>query len=280
MRARNLKPSIFKNDLLAPADPLYTLIFEGLWCMADREGRLEDKPVKIHIEVNPCRPFESTERSLAWLEENGFILRYPIGSSKYIQVLTFKEHQNPHQKEPASKIRSFDESTSPAPDQTGAGTGQAPEENKCGPADSLFSDSGLLTPDSPSPIPVSLSPDASDTHETRALGFHAVRENYPAFAGRQDWITAQHHANQRIERDGLTWVDLVDAVRRYRAYCDSGAISSPQYVLTPAKFFSGADQPWLQPWTPPPSKAQVKQDRNISASQQWLAEQEAKDAAH
>ena len=44
MRARNLKPSIFKNELLAVADPLYTLVFEGLWCLADREGRLEDRP--------------------------------------------------------------------------------------------------------------------------------------------------------------------------------------------------------------------------------------------
>lgn len=280
MRARNLKPSTFKNDLLAPADPLYTLIFEGLWCMADREGRLEDKPVKIHIEVNPCRPFESTERSLAWLEENDFILRYQVGSSKYIQVLTFKEHQNPHQKEPASKIPSFEASTGLAPGKTDAGTGNASDENKCGPADSLFSDSGLLTPDSPSPIPVSLSPEVSGTHETRTAGFVAIRAAYPTFTGRQDWISAQAHANLRIERDGLAWSDLLGAVERYRAYCDSGGVSGPQYVMTPAKFFSGADKPWQQPWTPPPSKAQVKQDRNISASQQWLAEQESKDAAH
>lgn len=273
MRARNLKPSTFKNDLLAPADPLYTVIFEGLWCMADREGRLEDKPVKVHIEVNPCRPFESTERSLAWLAENGFIIRYQVGSAKYIQVLTFKEHQNPHQKEPASKIPSFDTSTGPAPVLPDAGTGHTPEKNKCGPADSLFSDSGLRTPDSPSPIPVSLSPDTSGTHEADRRGFVVIRERYPAFTGRQDWITAEHHANLRIERDGLTWSDLAAAVERYREYCDSGGVSGPQFVMTPAKFFSGADKPWEQAWTPPPTKAQVKQDKNISVAQRWLDRQ-------
>jgi hypothetical protein len=275
MRARNLKPSVFKNDLLAPADPLYTLIFEGLWCMADREGRLEDKPVKIHIEVNPCRPFETTERSLTWLTENGFIVRYQVGQSRYIQVVTFKDHQNPHQKEPASKIPAPQASPGKAPGESGAGTGQAPVENKCGPADS-----GLLNPDSPSPIPVSLSPEASGTHEARGEGFAAIRAAYPAFTGRQDWISAQAHANNRIERDGLAWSDLFSAVERYRAYCDSGGVSGPQFVMTPAKFFSGADKPWMQEWRPPPSKAQVKQDRSVSATMQWLADEEAKDAAH
>lgn len=279
MRARNLKPGIFKNELLAVADPLYTVIFEGLWCMADREGRLDDKPVKIHIEINPCRPFETTERSLAWLAENGFIVRYEVGQSRYIQVITFKDHQNPHQKEPASKIPAPQSSTSPAPDSPGARTGQAPDEHKCGPADSLFSDSGFRTPDSPSPIPVTATP-VADACEPEAVGFHTVREHYPTFTGRQDWISAQHYAIQRVERDGLSWVDLVDAVKRYRAYCDSGGVSGPQFVLTPGKFFSGADRPWMQEWKPPPNKAQVKQDKNVLASQQWLAEEEAKDAAH
>lgn len=279
MRSRNLKPGIFKNELLAPADPLYTVIFEGLWCMADREGRLDDKPVKIHIEVNPCRPFETTERSLAWLAENGFILRYEVGQSRYIQVITFKDHQNPHQKETASKIPAPESSTGNAPVESGASTRQAPDKNQCSPADSLFSDSGFLNPDSPFPIPVSATP-VADASETEAIGFHTVRSKYPAFTGRQDWINAEHHCNRRIERDGVSWSDLVAAAERYRVYCDSGGVSGPQYVLTPGKFFGAADEPWRQKWTPPPNKAQAKQDRNISASQQWLAEQEAKDAAH
>jgi hypothetical protein len=266
MRARNLKPSIFKNDLLAVADPLYTLIFEGLWCMADREGRLEDKPVKIHIELNPCRPFETTEKSLAWLADNGFIIRYQVAQSRYIQVVTFKDHQNPHQKEPASKIPA--PRTEPAPGETGASTGQASEQNKCGPADS-----GFLTPDSPSPLPVSLSPDASGTHEAESIGFHTIREGYPTFTGRQDWINAEHNCNQRIQRDGVSWSELVAAVARYRKYCDSGGVSGPQFVMTPGKFFGAADEPWKQAWTPPPTKAQAKQDKNVSVAQRWLSRQ-------
>jgi hypothetical protein len=43
MRARSIKPGICDNEILGTADPLYTLLFERLWMMADREGRLEDR---------------------------------------------------------------------------------------------------------------------------------------------------------------------------------------------------------------------------------------------
>ena len=135
MRARNIKPSLFRNELLAVADPLYTIVFQGLWCMADREGRLEDRPAKIHFDVNPGRPIEGTERSLAWLAESGFIERYEAAGRKFIQVVNFGKHQNPHCKEPASTI--------PAPCKHGASTVPA----RLIP-DSGFSDSGYLIPDS------------------------------------------------------------------------------------------------------------------------------------
>lgn len=135
MRARNIKPSLFKNEHLAVADPLYTVIFTGLWCLADREGRLEDRPAKIHFDVNPGRAFEGTQAALAWLTENGFIERYEVDGKKLIQVVNFAKHQNPHCKEAPSTI--------PAPCKHGASTGVA----RLIP-DSGFSDSGYLIPDS------------------------------------------------------------------------------------------------------------------------------------
>ena len=46
-RARNIKPGFFANENLAECDPLARLLFAGLWCLADREGRLEDRPKRI-----------------------------------------------------------------------------------------------------------------------------------------------------------------------------------------------------------------------------------------
>ena len=104
MRARNLKPGLFKNELLGTADPLFTLIFEGLWCAADREGRLEDRPMRLHAEINPYRDPKGTIDALHWLTESGFIVRYEVGGAKFIQVVNFHRHQNPHQRESASDL--------------------------------------------------------------------------------------------------------------------------------------------------------------------------------
>lgn len=102
-RARNLKPSIFKNEILGTADPLYTILFEGLWCLADREGRLEDRPLRIRAEIFPYRDV-NVDSLLSWLHEKEFIIRYRIDGADYIQVNKFHIHQNPHQREVVSII--------------------------------------------------------------------------------------------------------------------------------------------------------------------------------
>jgi hypothetical protein len=137
MRARNLKPGLFKNEILGAADPLFTTIFQGLWCLADREGRLEDRPSRIHIEINPYRPGASTVRALDWLQANTFLVRYEISGVKYIAVRNFSLHQQPHVKEPPSKI--------PAPPNQGdvaapVKPGASPE------VAALIPDSGFLIP--------------------------------------------------------------------------------------------------------------------------------------
>lgn len=53
-RARNIKPGFFKNELLAEMPPEIRLLFMGLWCIADREGRFEERPKKIKMELFPC----------------------------------------------------------------------------------------------------------------------------------------------------------------------------------------------------------------------------------
>lgn len=106
-RARNIKPSFFANDDLADIDPLGRLLFIGLWTLADREGRLEDRPRRIKAEVLPyddCNP----DDLLQSLHDHGFIHRYEVGGIKCLQVVNFTKHQDPHYKEKASEL--------PAPD--------------------------------------------------------------------------------------------------------------------------------------------------------------------
>lgn len=103
-RARNIKPGLFKNEVLGVADPLYTLAFEGLWMLADKEGRLEDRPLRIKAEIFPYRDKVQIESILNWLHSNGFVQRYTVGGCRYILILAFKAHQNPHKNEIESVI--------------------------------------------------------------------------------------------------------------------------------------------------------------------------------
>lgn len=137
-RARNIKPSFFINEELVELDFATRLLFIGLWTIADRDGRLEDKPKKIKMSLFPADDID-VNNALNELQSSGFIKRYEISNNQYIQILAFKKHQNPHIKEPASNI--------PAPCENGASTVQELNENDASHADSL-----LLIPDSPLPI--------------------------------------------------------------------------------------------------------------------------------
>ena len=102
-RARNIKPAFFMNDELAEIDPLGRLLFIGLWTIADREGRLEDRPLRIKAEVLPYDNCDTVEL-LNQLEKRGFVFRYEVDGTGYIQITNFTKHQNPHYKEVASEI--------------------------------------------------------------------------------------------------------------------------------------------------------------------------------
>ena len=138
MRARNIKPGFFKNELLGQADPLLSILFAGLWCLADKGGRLEDRPLRIKAETFPYREGLDINRYLTDLERLGFIQRYVVDGVAIIQVLKFGDHQHPHTTEKESELP---ENTNSCPI-----TVVAPLSNGCNPSDSLIPDS--LIPDS------------------------------------------------------------------------------------------------------------------------------------
>lgn len=102
-RSRNIKPKFFKNEDLAECDPLARILFAGLWCEADREGRLEDRPKRLKAEYLPYDEC-NVDSLLDQLKARGFIVRYAVNGARYIAVLNFLKHQQPHHKEVASEI--------------------------------------------------------------------------------------------------------------------------------------------------------------------------------
>lgn len=115
MRSRNIKPGFFKNEYLAECDPLARILFAGLWCMADREGRLEYRLKRLKAELLPYDDC-NIEHLIDQLLERSFISLYEVDGQYYILIPTFTEHQHCNIKEQASTI--------PAPDEHGASTVQ------------------------------------------------------------------------------------------------------------------------------------------------------------
>lgn len=101
-RIRYIKHDFFLNESLSQIEPLARLLFIGLWTLADREGRLEDRPVRIRVQVFPYDDL-NVDNLLRQLEA-GFITRYEVDGKKYIQINNFSKHQRPHLRESKSSI--------------------------------------------------------------------------------------------------------------------------------------------------------------------------------
>lgn len=107
-RLRTLKPSFFKDLDLAECSFAARLFFEGLWCHADREGRLRDEPKRLKAEIFPYDDVDA-EALLAELARTrkhkpGVIIRYEICGERYILIPHFLDHQKPYHKEIESVI--------------------------------------------------------------------------------------------------------------------------------------------------------------------------------
>lgn len=118
-RARNIKPGFFKNADLVETSFETRLLFVGLWTLADREGRLQDRPKQIKMELFPADNVD-VDNCLNDLSQLGFITRYVADGKRVIQIVNFCKHQTPHGKEADSEL----------PDENGVYT--VHERNKSG----------------------------------------------------------------------------------------------------------------------------------------------------
>jgi hypothetical protein len=118
-RTRSIKPSFFKNEYLAECEPMARLLFIGLWTLADSQGRMEFRPMRIKAELFP---YENCDilGLLKQLADRGFVRAYESGDVKVLEIPTFGEHQRCHPDERDEGL--------PAPDEDGT-TIVFPERN-------------------------------------------------------------------------------------------------------------------------------------------------------
>lgn len=228
-RARNVKPGFFKNELLAECEPLARILFEGLWCEADREGRLEDRPRRLKAEYLPYDDCD-VDALLAQLAVRGFIVRYIIDGRAFIAVPMFTKHQNPHVREPASTIPKPD-STVLAQCQHRASTEPArliPE------SPSLIPDSGIQRKADASPAAPPLRGSRLKPTWTPALNTEEwVAHNFPAvdYAGQLDAFRDYWTAKPGKDGCKLDWdATFRNWIRNSRQTTRAGPTAKPKTV--------------------------------------------------
>lgn len=231
-RARSLKPGLFRNEVLGVADPFLTILFEGLWVIADREGRLEDRPLRIKADVFPYREGLDVDSMLTWLASKGFIVRYIVGGKAFIQITEFAKHQNPHRDEKKSEI--------PAPDLHSATVVQEQASDGTCTASSLTPDSFNLTPDSLNPAPAGKkSTPVEDEKFAEAYSLYPRRPGSSRASALKAW-------RARIA-SGVDPEAIIAGVKRYATFVHAAGTES-NFIKMPATFF-GPDKHFESDWT-------------------------------
>ena len=229
-RSRNIKPGFFVNDGLVELDFATRLLFVGLWTIADRDGRLEDRPKKIKIAVFPADDVDM-DAMLQALHDAAFVLRYEVGGFRYIQVTNWAKHQNPHHTEKASEIPGINgeitvkERVAPK---------EPPKQDGGNPADSL-----LLIPDSLTKSP----------RKTRAASLEITLSQYLAICkteGKKP-VPDDHHIRAYCRDAGITdeMLQLGWVVFKDRHLTNPKA---KKYTDWPAAFANSIKDRWFRLW--------------------------------
>ena len=263
-RARNIKPAFFKNELLVELPIEARLLFIGLWTLADREGRLENRPKRIKMEIYPCDNF-NIEELLRALHNKGFIQIY----GEYIQVVNFTKHQSPHVKETASII--------PAPDQHQISTVQAPDQHPLNPESLILkSETPILNPES-SPngksegdakkpvMDIMAVYNALSIQQAPVDQFEEFWEQYGIKEGKDK--CKKKYAT--LLKGGVKHEDIILGVKNYQQECVKQN-RERQYIKKPLTFLNGGH--WEDDYT---NQQQNGVNKNGNNNQSFLAIQEA-----
>lgn len=104
-RIRTVKPEFFTSESVLAVTPLARLFFIGLWCEADREGRLKWKPKTLKFRYLPADKVD-IEKLCNELESEGMIQTYTVEGVDYCEIPSFGSHQVINNREKESNLPS------------------------------------------------------------------------------------------------------------------------------------------------------------------------------
>ena len=104
-RIRTIKPEFFTSESVLSVSPLARLFFVGLWCEADREGRLKWKPKTLKFRYLPSDDVDIRDLSDELIAE-GMIETYTVNGDEFCSIPNFLSHQVINNREKASELPS------------------------------------------------------------------------------------------------------------------------------------------------------------------------------
>lgn len=110
-RIRTIKPEFFTSESVLSVSPLARLFFIGLWCEADREGRIKWKPKTLKFRYLPADAVDIEDLSEELIEED-MISIYTVDGTEYCQIPSFTSHQVINNRERESEIPAFNSNAS------------------------------------------------------------------------------------------------------------------------------------------------------------------------
>jgi hypothetical protein len=102
-RIRTIKPEFFTSEDIVRLSPLARLFYIGLWCEADREGKLTWKPFTLKLRYLPADQVDINEIA-GELINSGLLFTYDVDNDSYAIIPKFLKHQVINMKEAQSKI--------------------------------------------------------------------------------------------------------------------------------------------------------------------------------
>lgn len=236
MRSRNIKPGFFTNELLGTYDPIISLMFAGLWCLADKEGILEDRPLRIKAELFPYREGLDINGYLTVMERDGFLKRYEVNGKRYIMIENFNKHQTPHHTE---KPKGYPRPIQETQDQQSKDVLTPLDNGEC-----------KVPTRSDSLIPDSLIPDSKPTSPSDKPddGFGEFWKAYPKRKAKGDALKAW--AKLKDKRNTLT---LILGALAWQTKTLDWTKDGGQFIPYPASYLNS--QSWLDEPTGTPSPA-------------------------
>lgn len=107
---RILKSEFFTDYDVAQMPPLHRLFFQALWCQADRNGTLEDKPHQLKVR---CMPYDTLD-PVAVIDDlvaRGFVVRFKVGDRQLLAIRTWSKNQSVNKNEKHSDLPDVSKAT-------------------------------------------------------------------------------------------------------------------------------------------------------------------------